>query len=134
MKYIRTINGKIIDVKDALKRYKNGESLDDITLDIVKCIVNGTTEGYGYARRVKKEADTIEGLIMHDDLVEYDGINYSRIEKVRGDYFVGTDLRIIPKGSVTAVYMAHGVDVQCEVEELTFVARKDEDDGRWELL
>lgn len=80
-----------------------------------------------------KQADTIEELIMHDDLVECDGIYYSRIEKDRGDYFVGYDKRVLEKNLITALYVARGKDVEIEVEKWILVARKNEK-GELELL
>ena len=69
MKYIRTCEGKIIDVEKAIERYKerNVDSMDKqcvnwMETDIIKCIVNGSTDCDGYKRRAIKEADDIEEL------------------------------------------------------------------------
>lgn len=119
MKYIRTKYGILKVIKEDEEKY--------IVYD------DGEMVGVELKEWVIKTADTIEDLIMHDDLVEHDNINYSRIEKIRGDYFVGYDLCVIQKDRITALYIAHGEDVQCDVERWVYVARKEEN-GEWELV
>lgn len=133
MKYVRTVTGQIIDIQKAIKRYKNHEDLDGVTIDIVESILKGIEEDYGYYLWVKKEADTIEGLIMPEDLVEYDEIEYSRVEKARSDHLVGYDLEIIQKERVTAIYIAYRNTSKHDVERWTLIARKTKK-GRWKLI
>lgn len=70
MKYIRTIENKIINIEDTIQRFKNKQDLSVIERDIVKCVITESTDDYGYKRRVIKEANTIEKLcdefILHD--------------------------------------------------------------------
>ena len=90
-------------------------------------------KGHSIVDVVVKEADSIEELIMPDDLVEYDGIYYSRIEKDRGDYFVGYDKRVLEKSLISALYVAREKDAEIEVRYWALAARKNEKE-EWELL
>lgn len=122
MKYFRTKDGKIWSFSNQNNNFlyegsdtKNGKWLHEIG-------------------EVVKEADTIEGLIMPDDLVEYNGIEYSRIEKDMGDYYVGYDMKIIEKSKITALYIAHGKDVEIDVEKWVLAAIREDEKGDLELV
>lgn len=77
--------------------------------------------------------DTIEELIKPEDLIEVDGLDYYRIEKDRGDYFVSYGKDIIHKEDITAVFVNTAKDPQMRGEFME-TACKDPETGRWELV
>ena len=80
-----------------------------------------------------KEADTIEELIMSGDLVRYDGLYMSWIEKDRGDEVRGIDMHLIPRKSVDMLWIPTGNDTEC-YPNFKLVAIKKYDKGELELL
>lgn len=125
MKYIRTCEGKIIDVEKAIQRYKNNESLDDMALDIIARIVYGGTDDYGYKRRAIKEADTIEELC--DYYVIFDSDGHCDITRDYG-YFIEMHADAVRHCSLSGTYGALRTDTG-----LIYVAKMN-DKGEWELL
>ena len=79
------------------------------------------------------EADTIEELIMPGDLVRYDGLYMSWVEKDRGDKVRGIDMRLIPRKSVDMLWIPTGNDTEC-YPNFKLVAIKEHDKGELELL
>lgn len=79
------------------------------------------------------EADTIEDLIMPEDLVRYDGLYMSWVEKDRGDKVRGIDMRLIPRKSVDMLWIPTGNDAKC-YPNYKLVASKEDDKGELELL
>jgi len=114
MKYIRTRSGKI-------------EDLDTMTFDSAL-----PKENYIKFNAVK-QADTIEELIMSGDLVRYDGLYMSWIEKDRGDEIRGIDMHLIPRKSVDMLWIPTGNDTEC-YPDFKLVASKEDDKGELELL
>ena len=106
MRYIRT-EDKIIDRDNSLQIFPNN---------------------YGI-----KQADTIEELIMPGDLVRYDGLYMSWIEKDRGDEIRGIDMHLIPRKSVDMLWIPTGYDTEC-YPNFKLVASKEDDKGELELL
>lgn len=122
MKYVRTKDGRIYQVYDKVfeykedKRYQLVDSRFEISLnDIVK------------------EADTIEELIMPGDLVRYDVLYMSWIEKDRGDKVRGIDMHLIPRKSVDMLWIPTGIDTEC-YPNFKLVASKEDKEGKLVLL
>ena len=130
MKYIRTCEGKIINVEDTIKRFKNNQHLSDIECDIVKAIITEDTDSDGYKRRAIKEADTIEELL--NEIVafkEKENGNYDWGILSAKDYQAGLKYEIdeyVSKG-----YSAYGA-IWTE-KGLIYVAKMNEK-GEWELV
>ena len=79
------------------------------------------------------EADTIEELIMPGDLVRYDGLYMSWVEKDRGDKVRGIDMHLISRKSVDMFWIPTGNDTEC-YPNFKLVAIKEYDKGELELL
>lgn len=82
---------------------------------------------------IVNEADTIEDLIMPGDLVRYDGLYMSWVEKDRGDKVRGIDMHLIPRKSVDMLWIPTGNDTEC-YPNFKLVASKKDDKGELELL
>lgn len=79
------------------------------------------------------EADTIEDLIMPGDLVRYDGLYMSWVEKDRGDKVRGIDMHLIPRKSVDMLWIPTGNDAEC-YPNFKLVASKEDEKGELKLL
>jgi hypothetical protein len=82
---------------------------------------------------VVKRANTIEELIMPGDLVRYDDLYMSWIEKDRGDEIRGIDMHLIPRKSVNMLWIPTGEDTEC-YPNFKLVASKNDKEGELELL
>lgn len=121
MKYIRTKdeNNLIIDMTDMQLPY----NLTDKYIDFNR-----------FGRfDIVRQADTIEELIMPGDLVRYDGLYMSWIEKDRGEQVRGIDMHLIPRKSVDMLWIPTGNDAEC-YPDFKLVASKEDDKGELELL
>ena len=118
MKYIRTKDGifenKPLE-KHLGKRKGNGFEIVFKEQDIIK------------------QADTIEELIMPGDLVRYDFLYMSWIEKDRGDKVRGIDMHLIPRKSVCDLWIPTGDDPECH-PNFKLVATKNCDEKELRLI
>ena len=126
MKYIRTKDGRIIDFEKRYQQYLNNperKQKPKSRLNFFKILHS----------KEYKQADTIEELIMPGDLVRYDGLYMSWIEKDRGDEIRGIDMHLIPRKSVDMLWTPTGNDTEC-YPNFKLVASKEEEEGELELL
>lgn len=99
MKYIRTINGRIIDLSDC--------ELDDENEEYYYYIQHDDEYGYEIRKNnILKQADTIEELIMPGDLVRV-GLTMVLVEKDRGDELRGIDLGLIKRNAVQDLWLGN---------------------------
>lgn len=114
MRYIRTKYGI----------YENKE----LIVGIGRIVVDVTA-----LRPIVKQADTIEELIMPEDLVEIDHLYYERIEKDRGEYLVGLSKKIVYREDVTALFVNVAEDKQMEGKFIETARREYDKDDKGEL-
>jgi hypothetical protein len=117
MKYIRTEDGVY-----EFERYY--ELLDYYWL-------KGLSEPIG-KEEIIEQADTIEELIMPGDLVRYEGLYMSWIEKDRGDQVRGIDMHLISRKDVDDLWIPIGDNPET-YPDFKLVASKN-DKGELELL
>lgn len=122
MRYIRTRDGIFEFIVDWYISIQNN-----------KTFINTKYDGIVYEEEVLKQADTIEELIMPGDLVRYDGLYMSWIEKDRGDEVRGIDMHLIPRKSVDMLWIPIGNDTEC-YPNFKLVASKEDDKGELKLL
>ena len=123
MKYIRTKDG-IYEVDVLSIRYLGETHFSCWDVKHTKIFNNW---------HVFKQAETIEELIMPGDLVRYDGLYMSWIEKDRGDKIRGIDMHLIPRKSVDMLWIPTGNDTEC-YPNFKLVASKEDEKGELELL
>lgn len=122
MKYVRT--------KDGIYEYVDYDNECIIPMPIIKYKGRLT---HCAECDIITQADTIEELIMPGDLVRYDGLYMSWIEKDRGDKVRGIDMHLIPRKSVDMLWIPTGNDTEC-YPNFKLVASKEEEKGKLELL
>lgn len=124
MKYIRTKDGRIISYEVI-----NETDMSDDFIYGYGAVIKGKKEGF----EIEKIANTIEELIMPGDLVRYDGLYMSWVEKDRGDKVRGIDMHLIPRKSVDMLWIPTGNDTEC-YPNFKLVASKEDEKGKLELL
>lgn len=137
MKYIRTEDG-IYEVENDIENtyifgYVKNEK--NHLLQAYKDVYEeyGEETNWTDLGEIIKIADTIEELIMPGDLVRYDVLYMSWIEKDRGDKVRGIDMHLIPRKSVDMLWIPIGIDTEC-YPNFKLVASKEDKEGVLELL
>lgn len=138
MKYIRTKDGifeiekyggirtivKIYDVDESLRiKYENTNEPQQVEDQFI------IIDGKDYKIIDSNVADTIEELIMPGDLVRYEWLYMSWIEKDRGDKVRGIDMHLIDRESVCDLWIPVG-----EKPDFKLVASKSKDDEKLCLI
>lgn len=137
MKYIRTKDRRIIDTEritnSGIKLFhlvaRDATLLDGWYWDLGSFGIDLEVAD----KDIIKQADTIEELIMPGDLVRYDVLYMSWIEKDRGDKVRGIDMHLIPRQSVDMLWIPTGNDTEC-YPNFKLVASKENEKGELELL
>ena len=125
-----TFNMKYIRTKDGIYKTSglNSVSLDKNIIQFQKNISENKILIIN-ANDVLKQADTIEELIMPGDLVRYEWLYMSWIEKDRGDKVRGIDMHLIDRKSVCDLWIQVG-----ENPDFKLVASKSKDDEKLCLI
>ena len=127
MKYIRT-EDRIIDLTEIVGFYLIADGYNEKGEKAFKYLDLNSKGRF----KIIKEADTIKDLVMPEDLVEVDGLDYYRIEDDRGDYLVAYNKAIIYRDKITALFINISRDPQMDA---LFVRVADSNgEGELELL
>ena len=133
MKYTRTKDG-IYEVENDIEYvYKNDK--ENHLLQAYKDVYEeyGEETNWTDLGEIVGIAGTIEELIMPGDLVRYNVLYMSWIEKDRGDKVRGIDMHLIDRNSVYDLWIPSGENPET-YPDFKLVASKNSDKGELELL